>query len=704
MRTESVVGAHNQIVEVIHGSAGETFALKLTTAGGSPRTADGEAELWEFYDRIPEAYWFVQFLGRNMRNVRLVAAKKNPGSDPSPVGTRVFDGDDTDGLVFAEGTDLDALGGQGVMGYGSATELRAAELVALIEGQGGTEEIMQRGAELTAVVGRGYCVGHVEDDYLTDDGDLVDPVDATARISHWAIYDRSELKKNQTSLDGAKWAMQDEKGNWVPLHKDTWVFPLLDAHPRNHHKPKSAFRAGRDTLRRVCQLQAAQTAIADSRLAARGLFLIAAEWNVEEPEWWNKEGNDAGTWDFATWLHQAIIAPLTNPGQSSAAAPITVEVPYEFLKDGFAFIDFYSEFDKHLAGLLSQDLKRWAVVCDVPTSVMTPEGIENMNHWNIWAVQDSTDKLTWRPVTSVITGAFTTNYLRVMLRREGYEDWNDFVVWGDTSEITAKPNRTEEASVLLAKGLLAEDEVLSESGFSPDQKPSQEERLMNFLRAMALKTADPELERVLLRLIGADVGLGAEVAKALDGAAAPAADPGGAPAEETDSSLPVEGPPAEPSALAAAAGIDVDVWHERLVLVALAESSALEAVRRAGNWLRQRSPKEVRGQLEPMEPWQVPALLGPDIVAGLVAEHGPTVPAGWGLLEPHTFLGLHSRVRRATSEAAADAFIDAIRAEVTAALEGDLSRLANGGTVLDPGETLKLVAATEEGTTTGAPR
>src|SRR3546814_4916094 len=49
------------------------------------------------------------------------------------------------------------------------------------------------------------------------------------------------------------------------------------------------------------------------------------------------------------------------------------------------------------------------------------------------------------PDAELIAGALTTGYLQPRLRASGVEDWANWVVWYDLSELTLRPDRSENA-------------------------------------------------------------------------------------------------------------------------------------------------------------------------------------------------------------------------------------------------------------------
>lgn len=707
-----------RLPETVTGSAQNLGDLPDLLTYSADR--DTEDELWTFYDRIPEAYWFVQFLGRSGRNLRLSAAKKIPGNpDPVPLGKVVHVEEETG--EFPADVDLTyssaPMADGSVIRYESATEARAAELLAMIEAQdGGQAAILQRSFELLAVVGKGYWVGHVEEVSLDADGRLVtDDIAANTggtitEVSHWDVYSTDDLKRDKVQK---RWYLVDSQNKRVMLHKDTHVYALRDRHPRRHTEVKSSFRAARDALRRIAQAQAAMQAIADSRLAMRGLLLVAADWDIAPPDEWDAERD--GEWNFADFLHKAILAPISNPATSVAAAPLVVEVPFEYLKDGWAFIDFFSKYDEHLVAMIAQDLDRIAVAWDAPTQMMKPDGYDTANHWNIWAAQESADKTTWRPLGSLISGT-ASRYLQRQLNGEANIDANidadearTICVVADTSGIMAKASRTQEVAEMWDRDLISDDAARGESGFAPETAPSEEEAERRFLRRVLLGSRDESVRRYLLDLLGYE-----DVPEA-DGAGAAATFPEGPASSDGPGGPSADGPPDVPDGMRAAAsdigafarglglhhsGADLDHnglmptvpledLRHQLVAVSLAESCALEAVRRAGNILKQRVPKDMSKVVDKLEPWQVAPLLGVEQASAIWATYDEGRPdTSWS---PVTFFRLAEYLSMHFGRAVSE---EVVTYALSTAKRRSFDDLGSGS-VLDPHRVLDILGVSD---------
>src|SRR3546814_18909787 len=74
--------------------------------------------------------------------------------------------------------------------------------------------------------------------------------------------------------------------------------------------------------------------------------------------------------------------------------------------------------------------------------------MSDLNHWNAWISDENNLKVNTAPDAELIAGALTTGYLQPRLRASGVQDWANWVVWYDLSELTLRPDRSETATQL----------------------------------------------------------------------------------------------------------------------------------------------------------------------------------------------------------------------------------------------------------------
>jgi hypothetical protein len=148
----------------------------------------------------------------------------------------------------------------------------------------------------------------------------------------------------------------------------------------------------------------------------------------------------------------------------------------------------------------------------------------DLNHWNAWISDESNLKVNVAPDAELIAQALTTGYLQPRLKASGVEDWASWVVWYDMSELTLRPDRSDDAVLLYDRLEIDGDALRRETGFDEGDKPTTEDQALRVI----LRTDPQSALTALARLLGQQE---------------PA--PATAPVEQPTATAPEPAPPAE---------------------------------------------------------------------------------------------------------------------------------------------------------------
>jgi len=206
-----------------------------------------------------------------------------------------------------------------------------------------------------------------------------------------------------------------------------------------------------------------------------------------------------------------------------------------------------------------------------------------MNHWGAWQVEEQAITLHIEPKSETVCHAITEGYLIPALEAEGY-DASGIMVWYDTSDLTARPDKSKSAVEAYDRDELSGAALLRELGLSADDAPSPQERREKVLLGVA--RGAPTLAPAMLAEIGylepAKIGeAAAEIESAAGGATVPDAAP----------SAPVA-TPAAPAETNAAPDTKPTGFGE---LAAACDVLIYRALERAGARLRSAAGRNVRG-------------------------------------------------------------------------------------------------------------
>ena len=92
-----------------------------------------------------------------------------------------------------------------------------------------------------------------------------------------------------------------------------------------------------------------------------------------------------------------------------------------------------------------------------------------------WQIEEGAVKTAIAPDAELICDALTTSYLQPRLRASGVDNPERFVIWYDLSELTLKPDRSDDAIQLYDRLEIGGGALRRETGFNDDDKPEGEE-------------------------------------------------------------------------------------------------------------------------------------------------------------------------------------------------------------------------------------
>ncbi len=383
------------------------------------RAPDGwQEEVWGYHETLGEFRYAADWESRMLSRVRLYAAKLEPGVD-EPVRAPA----------------------------GKAVEL----MTAFAGGVAGQASVMDGlGTQLT-VPGEGYLI--------------VENVDG---IEKWSIRSIDEVRAARNRYEVIDETNPRSGVSWRPLAPDS-LAPIRVWRPnkRYHHIADSPARAARSTMRELELVNRHILAQYLSRLASAGVVIFPDEITFPVRE----EFADAPDPFMAEWIENAKTA-IGTPGTAAAVVPMPIRVPGEYV-DKIKHLDFTLQIDDKIIEKRDSAIKRLASQLNVPPEVLL--GMSDLNHWNAWAVDETSLKVNIAPDAELISQALTTGYLQPRLKASGVEDWASWVVWYDMSELTLRPDRSDNAVALYDRLEINGAALRRETGFDEADKPTDDE-------------------------------------------------------------------------------------------------------------------------------------------------------------------------------------------------------------------------------------
>lgn len=383
-----------------------------------------QRELWDNYDTMGEFGYAVTWRANMISRIRLRAGRLQVGQDEPTI---VDDG-------------------------------RAAELVAdLFATAANQSDTLAALSTFLDIPGEGWAIGERRDGR-----------------NYWQVRSSDEVRQRGTEFEVIDETSHAGYVVWRDLNTDSLVVRIWRPHRRLRHLAYSPAKSARSAMRELELANRHIQAQYLSRLASAGIVLLPDE--ITFPV--RPEFADAPDPFVREWVETAAEA-IKTPGTAAAVVPIPVRVPGEYI-DKIKHVDFTLRIDERIIEKRDSARRQLATMLNVPTELLFDSA--NLNHWGLWQMEESAIKIFITPDVEIMTHGLTVGYLWPMLRAEGVDDWRDWVVWYDASEITTRPDKSNNAVKLYDRFELSGQALRRETGFDEDDAPTDDE-----LETMVLK-------------------------------------------------------------------------------------------------------------------------------------------------------------------------------------------------------------------------
>lgn len=391
-----------------------------------------QAEAWDYYTQGGELWFAINWKANALSRVRLRAAKLSADS--------------------AEPEFVD--------------EGPAAQIVArLAGGVGGQAALMRAFGLQLGVAGEGNLITY-------DRGGV------RGQLVEVKSNEDVRVKPNSERARGGKqFEVRVAENKWDTLPRESLVVRIWDPDPRESWQPTSTTRACLIHLREIDFYNRKIIAQLLSRLASNGFLLIPEEVTFPvNPQF--AEAPDPFIAELINIASQAI----KNPGTASAALPIPLRVPAQFI-EVFRHLTFANEIPESDLANRERAIQRLAATLDLPQEVVT--GLGDTNHWNAAALDEEGVKKHIAPPCEIICQGLTEGYLYPMLDQADDLDLAEgerYVVWYDTTALTARPDLSQRGVELSDKTLIDDEAARREAGFDESDAPEPAELQKQLVR------------------------------------------------------------------------------------------------------------------------------------------------------------------------------------------------------------------------------
>lgn len=405
-----------------------------------------QREAWAMYHTIGECHYGIgDWLSNAMSRVRLIPAVVRPGEDPSPV---------TDGPV--------------------------ADLVAMLAGGiGGQAAMLKRMTVQYSVVGDSYLVGEDE----AGDGVLEDMT--------WKVYSSDEIRmtsRRETTSSllgndtpGITYDVMTQRNEWRRLAPESMVCRIWNPDEQFGWASTSAVQAALPILREIDFYNRYIISVLLSRLAMNGMLIIPQE--VTFPV--NPNFKDQPD-PFVAELLDIAVKSIKNPGSASAAIPMPIRVPAQYVEQ-IKHLTFDTKMGDKIIEDRERAIKRLATALNLPAEALL--GMGNINHWGQWQMEESAIKIHIAPIAEAFCMGLNTGYLYPMLKAMKQPtrsaDGGIYTIWYDTDALDQQPDRAPIAKDLHDRHVISDEALRRESGFEEADAPTPDQVKDQILTAIA---------------------------------------------------------------------------------------------------------------------------------------------------------------------------------------------------------------------------
>ncbi|MCW6003871.1 hypothetical protein K1W54_04640 [Micromonospora sp. CPCC 205371] len=417
-------------VDTLTASARVIQATQGTSTDRVFQYESWQQEAWGFLDSLGEFQYAIGWLSNAMSRVRLTAAELVPGGDePAP-------------LDEGPAADLVEQLGGGIAGHAAIMKSLAVQI---------------------SVPGEGWLVAERADERI--------PLEQ----ANWSVKSTEEIRPLRGQ--GGGYEVRVGETEWVSLGTESLPVRIWDPHPRWSWKATSPAKAAIPIMRTIELLNRRIIATLVSRLAMNGLLLIPQDGTINVPKQYQDEPDP-----FVAMLIDIAGKNIREPGAATASIPIPIKFASDEIEK-WRHLTFGDGVDKELIDEREKELGRLATTVNIPAEVL--KGIGATNHWVAWQLEESGIKLHISPVAETIVGGLTVGYLQPMLKALGADlvgpNGGKLIVWYDTSELTARPDKSEKALQAYDRVELSGAALRRESGLDESDVPTPEDERRQLL-------------------------------------------------------------------------------------------------------------------------------------------------------------------------------------------------------------------------------
>ena len=452
-------------------------------------TQPWQEQAWAYYRTNGQLNQAVGWFSNSMSQVKLIAAEAQP--------------DEEDPIPLESGAAVDIIQ---QLSWDSST-------------------ILKKLTTFKMVPGRGYLVGRE----IGNTGEREWIAYSPDQVRRKAEVER--LRKSNPNI-APVYEVQEDNKRWVTL-EGALVVPVRTPDEQFDWADTSPLQAQLGVLREIDLYNREIISTLVSRLANNGLLLVPNE--VTFPS--RPEFND-GRDPFMRELIEAAQQSIKDPGSASAAIPIPLKVPAQYI-ESFRHLILASGVDEKVLNARDKAYDHLADALPMPREQVVG-GMANVNHWSGALISQEAIKTYIAPFAGDLVRDLTRGFLwpQLIANKQPLTGPNGgrLVVWFSTDKLSAKPDKSDKAIQAFGDDVISMAAYVRELGFSEADIPTSEE--LRFQLLLKLIAQPSHAAAAYAELTGDSLSVTSPVSAEDDMVAEP----------EPQDSLPDETTPQQPSA------------------------------------------------------------------------------------------------------------------------------------------------------------
>ena len=322
---------------------------------------------------------------------------------------------------------------------------------------GGRSAILSSYGRLMFITGEGLLFGR---DLETD-------------RERWSFVWNDEIKVEENSDGSVKKIIHKLSGSTIREYgpEQAVVYRMWTPSPERSYEAESPLRAGLEIAEELILLTMGVNATTLSRMT-NGLLFLPTEIAPPPAESGSDEDPYMDPWseDFLNNIERSI----QDPASAAGRAPLISWVMGEHI-DKIKFIPIHDPATDYMErDLRSEAITRLAYGMDMPPEAL--KGLGNTNHWAAMQILGDMWKSHGAPIAEQFCDELASAYLQPALRDLDYPDWAHVVVDFDASQVTVKPDRSDDADQAAKLAAISQRGYRIMKNIPEEWAPSEEDR------------------------------------------------------------------------------------------------------------------------------------------------------------------------------------------------------------------------------------